>query len=439
MQIGVGWRDITPDRPLYLRGQMRERLGQYKRDPLTTNAIVFDDGAQRVAMVSVDLCLLEGDIVPELKSRCAQATDIAAENVIVAATHTHVGPATQSWMFAPADDDWLEQLKHLTAEAVRDAVDDLAEAQLFADRGYLDQMGWNRRGLRRDGSAQMYHGSWKPGHVGIEGPRDGEVGVVWAGDAEGHVRAVLCSFATHPNCLEQGEFYSADIPGEVRNVLRGALGEHVGVVYMTGAAGDTAPTIMRDNVENHQPWRSEAGVKRSGRYLGGEILKTIARQLTPMEAPALDLQSETLSIPVRDWDPWFDHAAEYDTSKGMGWFFQDSYVNWSQIQQESPVSVPVHVLRLGDAAICTNPGELYCAFGHAIKARSPARVTLISELTDDAVGYIPTPQAIRHGGYSAASARTCKLERDAGWQIVDATEQLLTQAFERAPQAVADG
>ncbi|HRU24758.1 MAG TPA: hypothetical protein P5569_12490, partial [Candidatus Latescibacteria bacterium] len=58
MNVGTAWEDFTPSRPLHLLGQMHVRLGQYARDPLTANAVVLDDGTTRVAMVSVDVCVL---------------------------------------------------------------------------------------------------------------------------------------------------------------------------------------------------------------------------------------------------------------------------------------------------------------------------------------------------------------------------------------------
>ncbi len=294
----------------------------------------------------------------------------------------------------------------------------------------------------------MYHGPWCDDFVGIEGPRDGEVGVIFASSGEGEIKAVLCSFASHPNCLQHGNFYSADLPGEVRKVLRGVLGEHVGVIYMTGAAGDTAPTPMdAQTPEQRRAWSNEVGAKRSGWYLGGEMLKVIGEQIDqPMTKPeaeaedevTLELVREDLSVSMRPWDPWFDVNEEHPNpdKRGMDWFFHDSYAKWeAQVREESPVTVPVTVLRIGDTAICTNPSELFCQFGLAIKQRSPARVTLISELAEGYVGYVPTPQAIRHGGYSAAWAKHTNLQADAGWQIVEASERLLNRAFkvEHAP------
>jgi len=76
---------------------------------------------------------------------------------------------------------------------VQRALADLEPATLYAARGYIEQMGWNRRGMRRDGSCHMYWGSWKEDFVGLEGPRDGEVGVIWATNAAGQVKVVRLS------------------------------------------------------------------------------------------------------------------------------------------------------------------------------------------------------------------------------------------------------
>ncbi len=426
MNVGTAWEDITPDRPLHLQGQMHTRLGEYTRDPLTANAAVFDDGSLKVAVVSVDLCIIVEPLMREIQAVAAEASGIDAEHILVCATHTHVGPCPASNLVGDADPRFVADLKRLAASAVKRAVDDLEEANLFAGSGYVEHMGWNRRGLRRDGAAHMYWGSWAEGFVGVEGPRDGGVEVLCA-RVDDRVKLVMSSFSTHPNTLESGSFYSADIPGEVRRVLRGVLGAETGVVYLTGAAGDTAPSIMENNPENIQPWRGEEGLKRSGAYLGGEILNVVASLIDPMPDPVLEHERTVLEVPIREWD---DNADYSQFSGGMSEFFEKGRDDWDRMKrEESPVDVPVNVVRVGDAAICLNPAELYCIFGRAMKDRSPAKVTLVSELGDGYVGYVSTPHAIRHGGYSALAASHTRLAPDAGWRIVEATEELMSKAW----------
>lgn len=427
MFVGSAWEEITPNKPIHLLGQMHLRLGQYTHDPLTVNAAVFDDGNERVAVVSVDVCFLPDEMVRAFQQRCAASLQMDASNILIAATHTHVAPCTTDQLVGDTDPAFLARLEEAVVQAVGRAIENLEECTLFAGSGYLAQMGWNRRGMRRDGSCHMYWGSWREGFVGLEGPRDGEVGVIFARRADGKIKTVITSFSTHPNCVEGENYYSADLPGQVRKVIRGALGAEVNVVYLTGAAADTAPSIMEDNPQNVQPWRGEAGLVRSGLYLGGEILKVIAEELTPMQNPVVRHTHLQLDIPMRGWDAWADLSEFKD---GMADFFADSKADWPRLLQEAnPVPVHLHVLRLGDAAICFNPAELYVEFGLAIKKRSPARVTLVAELTDGCCGYVPTPEAIRHGGYSATSASHTRLVAEAGWMMVESTQQLLAQAF----------
>ena len=61
-----------------LLGQMHVRLGQYTHDPLTVNAVVFDDGKERVGVVSIDVCVLPDELVQTLRQACAASVDIDA-------------------------------------------------------------------------------------------------------------------------------------------------------------------------------------------------------------------------------------------------------------------------------------------------------------------------------------------------------------------------
>ena len=427
MLAGTAWAEITPDRPLPLLGQMHVRLGQSTHDPLTVNTVVFADGDQRLALISVDVCLLPDELVRSLQSACAQATGLPPSAIILVATHTHVAPCTTNLLVGEADPAFLQQLEQATVTSVQRALANLEPVTLYAGRGYLEQMGWNRRGMRRDGSCQMYWGSWKADFVGLEGPRDGEVGVIWASKANGDVKVIIPSFATHPNCVEGESYYSADLPGQVRRVLRATLGEEVGVVYLTGAAANTAPSIMEHNPQNEQPWRGESGLIRSGLYLGGEILKVMASQTAAMVEPCLRHEQAELRLPMRAWDSWADLS---EFGGAMRDYFEQSRADWpTLLSEDNPVPVRLHVIRLGDAAICCNPAELYVEFGLAIKKHSPASVTLIAELSDGWCGYVPTPEAIRHGGYSATTNRYTRLVPEAGWIMTEATQQLLNKAF----------
>lgn len=444
MRVGQAWTDITPSGRLPIQGQMHIRWGEFTHDPLTVNAVVFDDGEQRIALVSCDLCMLPGEFVRAAQSRCERELGLPAASVLVACTHTHLGPYTHAYAAsykrdrmgaevdpalmqliegAVADPAFMQSVEDAIANSISRAVDDLEEVALYAGSGYLEQMGFNRRGLHADGTADMYHGIWNADFAGLEGPRDGEVSVLFATKPNGRLKVVIPNFSTHPNSVESESFYSADLVGATRRFLRSVFGRSVGVVYLTGAAGNTAPTDLEKSREQSRQWRGERGLLRSGRYLGAEIVKVIEGALDPMEQPVLALAQAQLQIPIREYPAGFDYSKHWNHE-----VFRLAREDWPRmLAEESPVDVRMNVLRVGDAVICTNPAELYVEFGLQIKKGSPARVTLISELTDGYVGYVATREAISHGGYSAMPFFGCKLDEGAGDTMVQATKQLLTQ------------
>ena len=61
----------------------------------------------------------------------------------------------------------------------------------------------------------------------------------------------------------------------------------------------------------------------------------------------------------------------------------------------------VHIIRLGNIAIATNPFELFLDYGNQIKARSLAEQTFLIQLCCGIEGYLPTEKAEKGGHYSA--------------------------------------
>jgi hypothetical protein len=60
----------------------------------------------------------------------------------------------------------------------------------------------------------------------------------------------------------------------------------------------------------------------------------------------------------------------------------------------------IHVLRIGDAAVCATQFEMFTDYGVQIKARSRAVQTFLIQLAGEPT-YVPTGRAAPAGGYSA--------------------------------------
>lgn len=428
IHAGAAWEDITPLMPVDIAGQLHVRKGMRTRDPITVNAAAFRQDSRTILLISVDVCVLDDAFVTQMRERCGSAWKVAPDDVFIGATHTHVAPCTVTTLVGEMNHEFMEGMTGGILRACGRAIADLEEVELYATRGYCEEMGWNRRGLHSGGRCDMYYGSWNKDFAGIEGPRDGSVPVIFAKRSGRPVKLVVTGFTTHPNCVEGESYYSADMVGATRKYLRGILGPQLNVVYFTGAAGDTAPSIMADNPHNNQPWRGEEGVERSGAYLASEIAKCLLSTVKPMVNPVIRVAGEVLEIPLRPWPTSFD--PQKLTWEGARVYFGYQKANWDRYMQEmSPAMVRANAIRLGDAVICTNPAELYCAVGLRIKEKCPAKMTMIAQLTDGYCGYVPTEDAFARGGYSTWNALSCKLAAYADSLLVEASTRLIARVM----------
>jgi hypothetical protein len=423
-EAGFANVEYTPEIGLELQGQMTRRVATETRDPLSANAMALRQNGLTVVLATLDVCTLDEQFVRETQRLFEQQNNVPAAHLLIHATHTHVAPAIHDLIGeGETNAEFVSSIQEKLLQAVAIALKNLQPVELFAGCGHMEMMGWNRRAVFEDGSAKMYGNSDSPGFAEMEGPRDPQLPVLFAKNENGKIIGVLVNFASHPNCIEGESRYSADLPGEARRLIGEAL-DGAKVLYLTGAAGNTAPSILNP-VANPQPWRGEEGLIRSGRYLAGEALKTIAETISPMENPQLQLEQTTLDIPLKPWPsenyPW------YPQGKGAAEiYYERSKKEWPQLLQEPLLNkVNLNVLQIGDAILCTNPAELFVEFGLEIKKHSPAKSTFISELTDGYVGYVPTAKAYRGGGYETWPAPSSRLALDAGDQIVEATKVLL--------------
>ena len=56
-QVQIGWatRDVSTDKPIVINGQAHLRVSRGVIDPVTTTALVLDDGEDCVIFVSLDM------------------------------------------------------------------------------------------------------------------------------------------------------------------------------------------------------------------------------------------------------------------------------------------------------------------------------------------------------------------------------------------------
>jgi hypothetical protein len=83
----------------------------------------------------------------------------------------------------------------------------------------------------------------------------------------------------------------------------------------------------------------------------------------------------------------------------------------------------LHVVRIGDVAVCTNPFELFTDYGIRVKSRSKAVQTFLVQLAGPGT-YLPTEKAVRAGHYSAV-VHSSLVGPEGGNVLVDRTVDVI--------------
>jgi neutral ceramidase len=423
LKAGSYRTDITPAIGCLIQGTFDEKHSTEILDPLYANALVLDDGMQEIAIVSVDTCEMYSDNVKVIAAEIERTCGILADNVILAATHTHNGPPTGT-MFTdlPADVVYVEHFRRQIVSAVQMAQKRKQPVRIGVGQGENPRHVFNRRLRQPDGSIVM---NWiAPEYLQNTvptGPVDAQMHVVRFVAEGGKTVAMIANYANHNNAAG-GTRISADVSGQIGDLLRKIYGPDLVVVFLLGACGDT------NWVDWHNPERWEPHhFLDIATGLTGTVLEIVAAmEYPPVEQ--ISIQHALLNIPER---PYRDFDTQVDDTFGSeADLFMNVYKAARAAAEGQPL--PVHaldlvLLKIGqEIAIVTNPTELFCEFGLAIKAGSPVKYTLISELTNGSIGYIPTQQAFDAGGYEIRKLPgNSVLEMSAGNQIVRASLELL--------------
>ena len=426
--VGIAETDLTPDRPYGLSGYYHERKSTEVRDRLHAKALVFRQGGESVALVECDLCGIAPELTEEVRSRAASRSGIPAGHIVVAATHTHTGPAYEGdlrqWLKRRDPDAYPPRLIEAVAEAVVLAAASTAPLRLKTGTGTQETpVSFSRRFIMKDGNVQTWANYRNPETVREANPVDPEVAILLVSDAE-RARAALVNFALHLDTLG-GTKWSADFPHDLGLVLKSELGDGLLPIFANGCCGDI----------NHVDPRAE---KRNPTEFIGTSLGETARKALPAlrdVKPDLAVRRAVVRAPLQEVTAadleWARAFVEKEKS-GQKIVFLDQVkahrlLKVDRLRRAAPhLDLEVHAIRLGpDAAIVTLPGEVFVELGLAIKKASSFKTTFVVELANTSeTAYIPKREAYPLGGYEVANSTLApgggELLRDAAIRLLEA-------------------
>jgi len=461
-QLLIGWAStsITPDKPVQLHGQFHERVSRYVRDPVTATALaletVGEDGAgEQAIMLSCDLVNLTRAVAEKVREIVRdQLADFDAGKLFINATHTHTGPTIVEDLYPPARPGVMRPAEYAEFFVDR-ATKVIVEAWNARKPGGVSRalghaaVGFNRRVVYEDGTARMYGSSDTPAFMGVEGDQDHGMELLFFYDEVDRLTGVVVNVACPSQVVENKHFVSADFWDEARKELRRRFHPDLFVYPMTGAAGDQSPRDLVRRGRGEPNFRDEDGLVEMGRRIAKGVEYAFRTAQSPVaHQVVMSHHVEELSLPMRkatraeaeeacaDMDKLLAQNPNPDPYSGDArWVrrYREAIERYETQGDDPRYSFDLHVIRLGDVAIATNPFELYLDYGYRIKARSKAEQTLIAQLTGDRGIYLPTAKAVRGGHYGAMIYDNI-VGPEGGQVLVDCTVELVNGMWAAPPK-----
>ncbi len=472
--IGTATADITPALPVALDGQFNLRIADTIETPLTVNVIALEsrEGNQTNDAAIMVACDLIG--IPEIFLRMVrdevhkQIPGLDMKNIFMTGIHTHTAPVLENDSSSSFSyqipkkgvlqpEEYLDFFVQRVSEAIVKAWKNRHPGSVTWGLSHA-AIAYNRRavyskevpsGFFAPGTAQMYGNTNLPEFTNLEGMEDHDINTLFFWDKTGKFIATAINVPCPAQEVESRSAVNADYWHPVRENLRQSFGPDLCVVGWIGASGDQSP----------RPIYRQAAEERMIKLRKLSRLEEIARRITLAVEEAYETvkgdryeevqfthKVENLSLPMRlvtqaecDYaqkeyekaaaEIAADPAAAADVLARMTWN-RDVVrrFNKQKTGQDLEMVAEIHVLRIGNAVICTNQFELFTDYGIRIQARSNALQTFVVQLAAGTGSYLPTEKAVRGGGYSAIVQSTL-VGPEGGQVLVDHTVQLINEMF----------
>lgn len=456
LEVGAASVDITPNKAVALWGQFGLRLSTKPDTPLSANAVALKSGEATTTFVSLDLLQLPEVFVKAVRDAVAEKDgSIDVETIVLTATHTHTAPVlSPGTPGIPVNPETMtvEETIGFLADKISDGIvaawKDVAPGKMSygLDR---NSIGFGRRAVYANGSAQMYGNTNRPDFVHLEGMDDDDVGSIFFYDRNDNLKAIAVNVTCPSQVVEGQSAINADFWLPVRDTLKARYGKGIVVLGWGGAAGDMSPRPLLHKAANAR-MRALRGINEMqelARRIDLSVSQTFeAVQKEKLADPVLKHAAVTLQLPLNKIsEAQYEEALkayksvlaqlEKDpASAGRVAFMARDWHHgvvkrYEQLQKDPAATypIPIHVVRLGDLVVCSNPFELYCEYGIRIKARSKATQTFILQMSGFG-SYLPTARAQAAGSYSAIPQSNV-IGPEGGQMLVDKTVEIIDQLW----------
>ena len=443
-KVGYNRQIVNPTEPVPLQGYSNEpqRLHKAITEDICATAVAYSDGTTTVLTIGTDLCTLLEPFATDARKAVCAATGLTEEQVFIAATHTHSGPALNRDDFESIV-RYRQEFQDGVVLAAQEAIADLKPAKMYAGSIETEKLNFVKHYKVRDN---------KTGEVSVIGDQYGtEVGKTYIDHMtkadttlhvvkftrEGGKDVVIANFRAHPHFTGGYTKYdlSSDFIGAFRMAFEAMYDCHC--VYFQGACGNLNSSTRLAGERLYTTCRSHGmGLAAAAYECIQKRMKEVA--VAPIKTKQVKFYADInhsknhlAEVGQKIWAMWREtydkkkceeEAAPYGIhSIYHAWAI---YANSTRTREEHGLMV-LNAVSLGEElAFVTFPGELFDSLSVRMEDNSPFKTTLLLGYCYHHINYLPSMAAFKYGSYEVDTTR---FKPGTGEEVADTYVEMLKE------------
>ena len=443
-KVGYNRQVVNPTEPVPLQGYSNEpqRLHKAITEDICVTAVAYSDGTTTVLTIGTDLCTLFEPFATDVRQAVCAVTGLTEEQVFIAATHTHSGPALSRSEFESIV-RYRQEFQDGIILAAKEAIADLKPAKMYAGSIETEKLNFVKHYKVRD---------MQTGEVSVIGDQYGtETGKILVDHMtkadptlhivkftrEGGKDVVIANFRAHPHFTGGYKKYdlSSDYIGAFRMAFEAMYDCHC--VYFQGACGNLNSSTRLAGERLYTTCRSH------GMGLAAAAYECIQKRMT--EVAVAPIKTKQIKV-YADINHTKNHLAEvgqkiwamwretYDKQKceeeaapyGIHSIYHAwaIYANSTRTREEHGLMV-LNAVSLGEElAFVTFPGELFDSLSVRMEDGSPFKTTLLLGYCYHHINYLPSMAAFKYGSYEVDTTR---FKPGTGEEVADTYVEMLKE------------
>ncbi len=405
LRVGAGRRNITPQPGSMLMGYAPARPAESINDELTVNALALQYGNTRAMLITADVCVIKSPQSEHFRDCVSKATGIDFQNIILAATHTHSGPAMRDTPGGAAlSQEYLDNIfEPQTVAAALEAVQNLKEAEMGIAVTNSD-IGVNRRVVDRHGNVSLGQNPWAC--------HDPAMTVISFKGVDGIPIVNLIHYGAHCTAAGVSPEITRDWAGPMVDCLERKSGAMS--MFFNGAEGDCGPRLSNGKTTGTVKLAMELGKK------AGTDAVRAWRHIKNYCKVDLNVLSGEINLPYEAL-PEADEIERQIKESGDGekltglrvMAYKNLFARLKESQSanspQKQMNLKQTVISLGPLAFVPFPFEIFSEITQRLRQDSPYQYTLSLSNANGSYFYFPSQRDICKGGYEIWVSKSMNL------------------------------